>query len=121
MTTFLIAVLSVLFSVGAQFLLKTGMSGEHVRQAMEQGFGAGTLVTVLTDKYVMSGFLMYGLGAIVWLGVLAAWDVSRAYPIVGLGFALTVAIGWMIGENVTLVRAVGVAMICTGVVLVARN
>ena len=42
-------------------------------------------------------------------GVLSQWDVSKAYPLVGLGFVFTVAIGWFIGEQVTSLRAIGVA------------
>ena len=66
---------------------------------------------LLTDKSVLGGFLLYGLGAVVWLGVLSRWDVSKAYPLVGLGFAFTVAIGLMTGEHVTLSRMAGVALI----------
>jgi len=65
--------------------------------------------------------MLYGLGAVAWLGVLSQWDVSKAYPLVGIGFVFTVAIGWLIGEQVTLVRALGVTLICIGVILVGRS
>ena len=58
---------------------------------------------------------------VVWLGVLSKWDVSKAYPLVGLGFVLTVAIGFLVGEDVTLTRAMGVALICAGVFVVGRS
>ena len=70
---------------------------------------------------VLTGFALYGLGALVWLLVLAEWDVSKAYPLVGLGFAATLLIGWSIGEHVTIVRAIGVVLICAGVALVGRS
>lgn len=69
----------------------------------------------------MAGFMLYGLGAVVWLGVLSKWDVSKAYPLVGLGFMLTVIIGFMLGEQVTWIRFMGVVMISVGVWLVAVN
>lgn len=46
--------------------------------------------------------------------VLSKWDVSKTYPLVGLGFVFTVAIGWIIGEQITLMRALGVAFIFAG-------
>jgi multidrug transporter EmrE-like cation transporter len=121
MKTFFIAVISILFSVAAQFSLKTGMSSAGVRQSLALPFSMRTIFSVITNWNVLGGFLLYGLGAIVWLAVLSKWDVSKAYPLVGLGFALTMIIGFMTGEQVTLARVVGVCMICAGIVLVSHN
>ena len=121
MKTLYIAILSIALSVMAQFSLKTGMSGAGVKAMMAEPRSFMTLIHILTDKYVLGGFLLYGLGAVIWLGVLSKWDVSKAYPLVGLGFALTVVVGLMLGEQVSLLRAGGVALICAGVFLVARS
>jgi drug/metabolite transporter (DMT)-like permease len=121
MNTFVIAILSIALSVVAQFSLKAGMSSAAVKAILAQPFTLHTVFTVLTDKFVLGGFLMYGLGAVVWLGVLSKWDVSKAYPLVGLGFAFTMAIGILAGEHVTLPRVIGIALICAGVFLVGRS
>jgi multidrug transporter EmrE-like cation transporter len=121
MNTFVIAILSIALSVAAQFSLKAGMSGVEVKEILAQPFTLRTALAVFTDKFVVGGFLLYGLGAIVWLGVLSKWDVSKAYPLVGLGFAFTVAIGSMAGEHVTIPRMIGVMLICVGVFLVGRS
>ncbi|MBK5966296.1 hypothetical protein CCR95_19950 [Thiocystis minor] len=121
MKTLLIAIISIALSVAAQFSLKAGMSGDRVRTDLAHFYSLKTLFNVLTDQYVFGGFLLYGLGAMVWLGVLAKWEVSKAYPLVGLGFVFTVAIGFLVGENVTISRAIGVALICAGVFLVGRS
>jgi len=121
MNPLVIAILSIVLSVAAQFSLKAGMSGLAVQEVLAQPFTYRTAFTVLTDKFVLGGFLLYGLGAVVWLGVLSKWDVSKAYPLVGLGFAFTVAIGFMVGEDVTLPRLIGVTLICAGVFLVGRS
>lgn len=97
------------------------MSGEGVKAVLSQPHTLKTLFEVLTDKYVFGGFLLYGLGAVVWLGVLSKWDVSKAYPLVGLGFVFTVAIGFLVGEQVTTLRIIGVTMICIGVLLVGQS
>jgi uncharacterized membrane protein len=86
-----VAIISIILSVAAQFLLKAG---------------------ILT---------LYGLGAVVWLKVLSTWDVSKAYPLVGLGFGLTVLVGMAMGESVTALRVLGVLLICEGVWLVANS
>lgn len=121
MNPLIIAIVSIAMSVAAQFSLKAGMSGPEVKMVLAQPLGLRSLIAILTDKYVLLGFLLYGLGAIVWLGVLSKWDVSKAYPLVGLGFVLTAGIGFMIGEGVTPGRLAGVALICAGVFLVGRS
>ena len=121
MNTLTIAILSIALSVAAQFSLKAGMSSAAMKAILAEPFTIRTAFSVFTDKFVLVGFLLYGLGAIVWLGVLSKWDVSKAYPLVGLGFIFTVAIGFMVGEHVTLPRAIGVALICAGVFFVGSS
>ncbi|MDR2188236.1 MAG: hypothetical protein LBE62_09320 [Azonexus sp.] len=121
MNPLVIAIISIALSVAAQFSLKLGMSGIEIKAVLAQPLGLRSFFAILTNKYVLLGFLLYGLGAIVWLGVLSKWDVSKAYPLVGLGFVFTVVIGCMIGEEVTFNRVAGVALICAGVFLVGRS
>lgn len=97
------------------------MSGEGLKATLAEPYTLRTLLNVLTDRYVLGGFVLYGLGAVVWLGVLSKWDVSKAYPLVGLGFLFTVAIGFLLGEEVSVPRVIGVALICAGVFLVGRS
>lgn len=121
MNTFLIAVSSVVISVAAQFCLKAGMMQPGVKAALAQPMQWRTLWEVGANGFVLAGFGLYGIGALVWLAVLARWEVSKAYPIVGLGFVFAVAGGALMGESVTTQRFGGVALICAGVWLVGRS
>ena len=121
MNVFWVALSSIGLSVAAQFALKAGMSGAAVKTAMAEPLSIASLFSILTDKFVFGGFALYGLGAVVWLSVLSRWDVSKAYPLVGLGFGLTALVGALMGEQVTLQRSLGVALICTGVFVVSRS
>lgn len=118
MKILVIATLSIAFSVAAQFALKAGMSATGIKEAMVQPGLLRTLSAVFTNVYILGGFMLYGLGAVVWLKVLSKWDVSKAYPLVGLGFAFTVVIGFLMGEDTSILRVVGVSLICAGVFLV---
>ncbi|MBL7005100.1 MAG: hypothetical protein ISR69_13870 [Gammaproteobacteria bacterium] len=121
MNVFSLAVLSIVMSVFAQFLLKKGMMIGKSNQSFTDIYSLDGFYQIVTNIYIMAGFMLYGLGAVVWLGVLSKWDVSKAYPLVGLGFMLTVIIGFMLGEQVTWIRFMGVVMISVGVWLVAVN
>lgn len=121
MKIFLVALTSILLSVAAQFTLKAGMSSLAVKQALTQPLGLRSAWEIIGNTLVLSGFALYAFGAVVWLAVLAQWDVSKAYPLVGLGFILTLIVGLMQGEQVSLVRASGVLLIASGVYLVSRS
>jgi multidrug transporter EmrE-like cation transporter len=121
MDVFLQALASVGLSVAAQFALKTGMAQPETQAVLSQPLSLRALHAVGTNFFIIGGFVLYLLSAVVWLGVLARWDVSKAYPLVGLGFGLTVVVGMLIGEHVTLSRATGVGLICVGVILVGRS
>jgi multidrug transporter EmrE-like cation transporter len=121
MNTMIIAVVSIAFSVAAQYSLKAGMASADVKEALSEPATLQSLLSIATNKFVMAGFLLYAMGAVVWLAVLSHWEVSKAYPLVGLGFGFTVFIGLMLGEQVTPPRIIGVALICAGVFLVGRS
>jgi multidrug transporter EmrE-like cation transporter len=121
MQPLILAVISICFSVAAQFLLKAGMASHAVKTASTNSPSIWKLLAIFTQPHVIGGFVLYGLGAVVWLAVLSRWDVSKAYPFVGIGFALTALIGLFIGEQVGPLRASGVILICAGVWLVAKS
>ena len=121
MNVFFVALFSILCSVAAQFALKAGMTAPGVKLALAQGINVSSLFKVFTNPYIVGGFALYGLGAVIWLKVLSQWDVSKAYPIVGLGFVLTLAVGFVAGESVTVMRVLGAALICAGVWLVSAT
>jgi drug/metabolite transporter (DMT)-like permease len=121
MPIFFIAVFSILCSVAAQFALKAGMSSPKTKTALDLPFGIETVVALVFNRHLVLGFALYGLGAVVWLLVLAKWDVSKAYPLVGLGFIVTLLVGFWLGEQVSWDRVLGCCLICLGIYLVVRS
>lgn len=121
MKVFLLALTSIILSVTAQFALKAGMTEIKATGPESGPNGIQMLLPFVTNKFLITGFMLYGLGAIVWLGVLAKWDVSKAYPLVGLGFLLSALVGLALGGSVTVIRGLGVLMIISGVLLVGMS
>jgi len=121
MNVFVLALTSITLSVTAQFVLKAGMTQIKATVPFTEPLGLHTLLPFLTNKFLIAGFLLYGLGAIVWLGVLVKWDVSKAYPFVGLGFLLSAIVGFALGESVTLLRTAGVLLVIAGVLIIGMS
>jgi multidrug transporter EmrE-like cation transporter len=118
----LAVLLSVSLGVGAQLLLKAGVSTPAVTQALATGQRTGMLLSFALSPLVWLGLFVYGTSAIVWLFVLAKVDVGLAYPFVGLGFVLTMLLGWMLyGEALSVARVLGALLIVAGVVVLARS
>ena len=112
---------SVALSAFAQIALKHGMSSVQAQSALAESRITG-LSAIATNPHIVLGFALYGLGAVLWLGVLAKIDVGQAYPFVGLGFVLTMAFGILfLGEAFSVARAVGTLLVIGGVVLVAHS
>lgn len=123
MPVFITAVISILFSVVAQVALKSGMSQPGIREAMSQGASPLRMFAAAAQEpLVWLGFALYGAGALVWLLVLAKWDLSKAYPLVGMGFLLTMASSvLMLGERLDWQRALGTLLVVAGVLFVVRS
>jgi multidrug transporter EmrE-like cation transporter len=114
---------SVSLSAIAQVILKFGMSNDDTQQALARGLNRlDTILVIASSNHVILGLLIYGVGAILWLLVLANLDVSFAYPFVGLGFILTMLFGSLfLGEPFGAMRITGTLFVVVGIVLVARS
>jgi multidrug transporter EmrE-like cation transporter len=118
-STLALLLFSVVLSTGAQILLKVGMTPAN--KGADAGVGlSAALLNAALSPWVIGGLSAYVASAVVWLFVLSKVDVSRAYPCVALGFALTAMAGhFLLGEPVSAARIIGIGIIVAGVVLVA--
>lgn len=113
---------SVGMSAVAQLLLKLGMSSEPVQKALGLDSILDAVWNVATNWQVVGGLGLYVIAAIVWLFVLARADLSFAYPFVGIGFILTMLLGWVIlGETLGAARLLGTLLVVGGVWLVSSS
>jgi multidrug transporter EmrE-like cation transporter len=119
---FLLILASVALSSLAQIVLKAGMSSDGVVQGLAGGLRWSAVASVAASPLVWAGLGVYFASAAVWLLVLARVEVSLAYPFVGLGFVLTMLLGWLVyGDAMTPVRIGGTLLIATGVAILARG
>ncbi len=76
----------------------------------------------LTSPLVWLGLVLYGMSAVLWLWVLSRLPVSLAYPLVSLGFVVTMGVGvvWL-DEPFSWVRVAACTLIVAGVTLLALD
>ncbi len=121
MSTWMLILIATVMGIVGQTMLKHGMN-----QMGPLGLSAetvpGIIWQIVRSPYVIGGLLIYGFGTFFWLITLSRIDLSVAYPFVSLNHVLLFLIGWLIlRESVNPLRAAGVAVICVGMILVARS
>jgi multidrug transporter EmrE-like cation transporter len=112
---------AIVLGTCAQLLLKAGTNSV--------GAFAFTLANALTigtklalEPRILGGAACYVVSLAVWILALSRIEVSVAYPMISIGFALNAVLAWwMLGEVVTPIRMLGIGIIIVGVWLVARS
>ena len=109
----------VLNTIG-QIFLKKGMTslgplnftGTHIFHAVSQAF---------TNGYIFGGFLAYALSFAVALIALSRLPVSYFYPLsVSVSYVfITIASYFFLGDTISLMKILGLAIIILGVYIVA--
>ena len=120
MTTGL-ALAVIVASTVAQAMLKHGMDrvggisfpGVQFFQSIQK---------VLTDPFILGGLALIVVAVPIWLEVLSRLSLSVAYPLVSLGFVISLGLGaFFLKETVTPLRVAGVALIVGGAFAVSRS
>jgi len=119
--SFSLLMTGVLLNAGAQLLLKAGTNAVGVF-----AFSSANLVPVgwklATEPHIIGGVGCYVISVIVWIMALSRTEVSVAYPMLSIGFALNALLAWwLLGEAVTPLRMLGIGVIVVGVYLVGRS
>lgn len=112
----------VSLSCGAlgQMFLKLGAGALAARP---RGPGPWALIQAALATWQLDlGLVLYAGSAVIWIHVLTRLPLSVAYPMVGLGFVLVLALSTLVlGETLRLVQLAGCALILAGIVLVTRG
>jgi multidrug transporter EmrE-like cation transporter len=117
--TFGVVLVSVSLNALAQVVLRKAMTGPPLPPASDViAFGAA----LMGNLWLWAGMACYALSIGLWLMVLSRIEVSAAYPMLSIGYVIAAVLGFVfLGENVGLERMAGIALICAGVLFVART
>lgn len=111
---------NVLLTVTGQLLLKQGMT----RVGRIEGLNrlVPSLIQAFTNPFVIGGIATYGFTTMIWLVVLSRVKLSVAYPMISLGYVMSILFAWLLfKESVPKIRALGAVIICIGVYLVVSS
>ncbi|KOQ64287.1 transporter [Stenotrophomonas maltophilia] len=113
---------SVALNASAQLFLRKGMPNVSLvtnQGVLELAQGA---IRVVLNPWVFSGLSCYAISIVLWMYVLSKVQVSFAYPFLSVGYVIVVGAAYLFfREPVSVMKLAGIALICAGVVLVARG
>jgi len=73
------------------------------------------------NPHLLTGMLFYGFSFILWFFVLSKMELSKAYPLISLGYVLTLVMGvFFLNESMSVAKITGIAFIMIGVFLLTR-
>lgn len=115
--------LTLLFSVATgafgQVCLKKGMMGMGESSLLQM---SAKPLALLANAWLWAGGFLYLLSFALWLVVLSGTELSKAYPMVSLGYLVTSVLGVLLfGEQVTFTRFAGLFIILSGVLVMSRS
>ena len=117
MAGFLLLLLTAVCMAVANILLKAGVA---------QSGGLGTmpaLLRLVARPAFIGGFLLTGVGAAMWLRILATQKLSTCYPVfVSLTYCLiTLGALYFLHEKISVQKLLGLVIIVVGITTVARG
>lgn len=114
---YLLAFISILLGAVAQYFLKMGMTNWALKGSVGEMFRL-----LFHNYYLWSGILCYGVSMLFWLYVLSRMELSKAYPMVSLGYVITLLIGYfLLNEPLSYPKVIGIVLIVAGVCFIARG
>lgn len=111
---YLLALISISLGAVGQFGLKVA-SGQL---KLDSGVWAAVL-SYITNLNIILSLLCFATSTVMWIFVLRRLELSIAYPMVSLGYIITMSLAFLfLGEPLRLTKFVGAMLIISGVIVI---
>ena len=111
---------SVIMIVIAQLFVKRGL---NLLGTVEFSTGiTRAYFKIFSSPLIIIGIIVYTIAVFFWLFGLSKVDLSFAYPFLALSYVLVILASLVIlGEYISPLRWIGLAVICIGVLIISRS
>lgn len=112
--------LTLLFTVYGQLVIKwqIGKAGQ-LPDALQGKLSF--LLCQFLKPWILSGFASAFLASLAWMAAMTRFELCEAYPFTSLAFVFVMIFSIIfLGENVTLTKVIGTAMVVGGLIVITR-
>lgn len=114
-----LAFLSCILTALGQVAFKYGMDHMSTDRSVNT---VAMLVSVLCSPVIVLGFISFGVGAVIWLFVLARLELSYAVPLSALTYVLVLIAGVLLfKEPLSVAKILGTLLVMAGVGVIASQ
>lgn len=111
---------TMFFTVYGQLIIKWRI-GNYGVLPVEFYDKAIFLLKLFLDPFIFSGFVSAFLASMFWMAAMTKFELSYAYPFMGLTFILVSIFGMLfLNESFSLYKMIGLALIVIGIIITAR-
>lgn len=124
MEKYLLLLLIVAIGTAGQIILKltTNQLVPTLPEINSWGSLLQTIFIFLKSYKILSLVLLYAVGFFLWFLALTKFELSYAFPITAVTYALILIFSWLfLKESITALRVAGVLTIILGIILVAKS
>jgi len=121
MSKYIYIINTIIFTVYGQLVLKWRLSqcGE-LPSSIEDKIIA--LLKLLLDPFILSGFISAFLAALCWMVTLTKFELSYAYPFMGLTFVVVLLLSSILFQEVINAhKVIGIILIVVGIVIGSQS
>jgi undecaprenyl phosphate-alpha-L-ara4N flippase subunit ArnF len=80
-----------------------------------------SLIKIIFDPFIFSGFISAFIASLFWLAALSKFEISQAYPFMNLAPSIVFLLGvWLLNENFTWGKVIGLILIILGVIVTVK-
>lgn len=114
---YITALISIILGAIAQYFFKMGVTiisekAENIYEIIKIG---------IFNLYIWGGLFCYGFSLLMWFYVLSRMELSKAYPMVSLGYVFTLILGYLfLNESITFSKIAGILLIMVGVIILTK-
>ena len=116
----ILILISVLLGSFAQVSMKKGLldlGGIELKEIVTK-----KLFSVIFQKYVFTGLLLYSISTLFWFVILSKAELSFVYPLIALGYISTALLAkYFFDEVISPLRWLGILLIVAGAFLIIRS
>jgi multidrug transporter EmrE-like cation transporter len=113
--------LSVFTTIAGQLLLKKATSSQ--RLSFDASNLVPSLMALATNPFLLAWVLFAGISAALWIYVLSRFELSLAFPVsTTLSYILILVLSWwLFGEQMTVMRWIGIGLMCVGIFMTSQG
>jgi len=110
----------VMLNAAAQILMKAGTNAVgHFEFSTANILPIG--MKLATEWHIIMALFCYVLSVIVWILALSRVPVSIAFPMLSMAYIVNAVAAWyLLGEDFSMIKALGIGVIILGVIIISR-